>query len=269
MGRARITVRTAACCAGGALFLLAVRYFHLRFFRSVLRANGRRDEDCSLAYPSPFVLAPPPHPKRDRSWNDAVTVVTPPELGAKALEQRSTWEVHTRGLWHRAAYVVVKVGGSMLIQQRSDFKWTYPRLWEFSASETMEGDETFAAAADRAVGEEMKDLLKEGVAFPSLQRCCGFTYVWEGPMPYMYLKDWTVAEVFFANIHDAHLNTATLSLIDQHMHERKSASPIEVGGWQLIPLVRLQKEAKMLSTKKYAPWLLSALDNTDCRTCWA
>lgn len=262
-------------CSAGALFLLAMIYFHIHSLRAAILNNvgggGRirsRDEDCSSVYPSPYVLGAPPHPKRDPSWNELVTVVSSPEQGAKAVGQLSTWRVHTQGLWHRAAYVVVKVGGDMLIQQRSDFKWTYPRLWEYSASETMEGDESFEVAATRAVNEEMMDLLKEGLAFPSLRKCCAFTYVWEGPMPFMYLKDWTVAEVYHADINDVHLNKATLSLIDRRMHAKNSASPIEVGGWQLMPIETLREEAKSLSTKKYAPWLLAALDNTQCRACW-
>ena len=75
-----------------------------------------------------------------------------------------------------------------------------------------------------------------------------------------------MCEVWETTIHDSHINEKNLGLILDRMKTNSSTSPVEVGGWDLVPVQTIRKEASALGAKKYAPWLLVALDQ--CHACW-
>jgi isopentenyl-diphosphate delta-isomerase type 1 len=70
-------------------------------------------------------------------------------------------EVHRRGLLHRAVHIwVFHSDGRLLIHLRSAAKDEYPGCWTSSASGHVDAGETYEAAAERELREEL------GVALP-------------------------------------------------------------------------------------------------------
>ena len=70
-------------------------------------------------------------------------------------------EVHRRGLFHRAVHIwVFHSDGRLLIHLRSATKDEYPGCWTSSASGHVDAGETYEAAAERELREEL------GVALP-------------------------------------------------------------------------------------------------------
>lgn len=241
--------------------------------------TGKWGENLSLIYPSPFTLAPGPWPSRDPSWENKLTVVTPRGV---PYGQASSWDVHTQGLWHRDIFVVLHVGEQVLIQQRASWKWTYPRQWDVSAAESMEGNESFSTAAERAVSEELQGLiridgtafrLETGAAAPALEWCCGpRTYIWEGAMEFMYLKEATIVEVWRGNIPKGALfRNGTAGDGDELNSDGNNTigngNDPEVAGFRLVHPDLLRAEAKTAeNSSKYGPWFLDALAH--CPACW-
>ena len=65
-------------------------------------------------------------------------------------------EVHARGLWHRAVYVLVfNRAGQVFIQKRSMRKDMSPGLWDASCSGHVDAGEDYAAAVERELREEL------------------------------------------------------------------------------------------------------------------
>ena len=210
-------------------------------------------KDLSFNYPSPFVLSSP-NQQRDASWEQLITVVS---SNGEPVRQASSWDVHMQGLWHRDIFVVLHVGDQLLIQQRAAWKWTYPLLWDFAASETLEGNETFNTAAQRALSEELRGILPASGALPQAEICCGpRTYVWEGPMKHFHLRERTIVEVWRADM-------ATLNIsVDTGVRD------LEVDGWRLLTLGMLREEASEHGTQRFGPWLLDSLEAIACLACW-
>jgi len=70
-------------------------------------------------------------------------------------------DIHARGLSHRAAHVVLLDGaGRVYLQKRSQAKDTHPGLWTTSASGHVDPGESYFAAAQRELMEEL------GLALP-------------------------------------------------------------------------------------------------------
>ena len=235
--------------------------------------------DRRKEYPSPFTPAPKPWPERDGSWESMLTVV---DSRGAAVGEASAWAVHTKGLWHRDVYVVLALtDGRVLLQRRAAWKWTYPGMLDFAAAEGMEGNESFASAAARAVREEIFDggpVRVGGRAFKieaprrdgraaaaKLHRCCGpRTFIWEGQMENMYLKEATIVEVWKATVLLTPTNLAASSVTAD---PAKKGSKNEVDGFQIIDPAALKLEARTATGKKrYGPWLLDAVEH--CPACW-
>eukprot|EP01062_Namystynia_karyoxenos_P046653 TRINITY_DN35007_c0_g1_i2.p1 TRINITY_DN35007_c0_g1~~TRINITY_DN35007_c0_g1_i2.p1 ORF type:complete len:282 (+),score=52.75 TRINITY_DN35007_c0_g1_i2:78-923(+) len=210
--------------------------------------------DTTLLWPSPWQIQPPVPPV-DPGWLHTV-----PTYGAdgSALGPQTSWDVHTRGLWHKDVFVLLWRGGRVLLQLRSNKKWAYPGVFDFSASETMEEGESFEAAARRAVDEEVvafAGVRREGV---QLSRCCGPRhYVWEGQMRQMFLRDYTMVEVwegaFESDLHAVEAAPAYAAKADG-----------EVGGFRWVSPAELRSGAAG-GASRYGPWLLDALYN--CPSC--
>jgi isopentenyldiphosphate isomerase len=65
-------------------------------------------------------------------------------------------EVHARGLWHRAVYVLVfNQAGRVFIQKRSMRKDMSPGLWDASCSGHVDAGEDYASAVVRELREEL------------------------------------------------------------------------------------------------------------------
>jgi isopentenyl-diphosphate delta-isomerase len=78
------------------------------------------------------------------------------------------FEVHRRGLWHRAANVFLFLpDGKLLIQRRQLSKAVWPGAWDLSAAEHLHPGESYEDGALRGLGEEL------GVAGATLQALGG------------------------------------------------------------------------------------------------
>jgi len=65
-------------------------------------------------------------------------------------------EVHRRGLWHRAANVLLfDSDGCLILQRRAATKDVWPGAWDVSVGEHLRFGETFHAAASRGLVEEL------------------------------------------------------------------------------------------------------------------
>lgn len=65
-------------------------------------------------------------------------------------------EVHARGLRHRAAHILVlDNSGRVFVQRRAWWKECQPGLWDTSAAGHVDAGETYAAAAERELQEEL------------------------------------------------------------------------------------------------------------------
>ena len=66
-------------------------------------------------------------------------------------------KIHSRGLWHRGAHVLVfNSKGRLILQLRSATKDEFPNHYDLSISEHLEGGETYKRAAIRGLKEELK-----------------------------------------------------------------------------------------------------------------
>jgi len=65
-------------------------------------------------------------------------------------------DVHRLGLWHRAANVLLfDHCGRLYIQRRAAGKDVWPNAWDVSVGEHLQPGETFEAAAQRGLAEEL------------------------------------------------------------------------------------------------------------------
>ncbi|HEY2573115.1 MAG TPA: NUDIX domain-containing protein, partial [Verrucomicrobiaceae bacterium] len=65
-------------------------------------------------------------------------------------------EVHAKNLRHRAVHVfVLNKHGEIWLQQRSHLKDVHPSLWDSSAAGHLDAGESYEAAADRELKEEL------------------------------------------------------------------------------------------------------------------
>lgn len=65
-------------------------------------------------------------------------------------------EVHARGLWHRAVWVLVfDRAGRIFLQKRSMKKDMSPGLWDGSCAGHVDAGEDYDTAAVRELGEEL------------------------------------------------------------------------------------------------------------------
>lgn len=88
-------------------------------------------------------------------------------------ERRSV--VHRTGLWHRGVHVFIFTpDNKLLIQQRAPRQDTFPGAWDCSVSEHLKVAETYSAAAQRGLWEEL------GLEPLPLQRRLAFKLVY-GP----------------------------------------------------------------------------------------
>lgn len=107
-------------------------------------------------------------------------------------------EVHARGLWHRAAHVLLFTGdGRLYVQRRADTKDICPGRWDLSVGEHLTPGESFEAGAHRGLAEELGvtdvaltplagvrsnrlDLPERGIRDHELQQA--FRGVYDGPV---------------------------------------------------------------------------------------
>jgi len=76
--------------------------------------------------------------------------------GTPTGEQKSKEEVHTQGLWHRAAHVwFVNGDGEILLQKRAANIRTYPGVFDVSAAGHLTAGDTPIEGALREVAEEL------------------------------------------------------------------------------------------------------------------
>jgi len=74
----------------------------------------------------------------------------------EVVDRRPRAEVHRLGLWHRAVHVLVfNHRGQVFLQKRSQQKDRQPGLWDSSASGHVDSGETYDAAAERELAEEI------------------------------------------------------------------------------------------------------------------
>ena len=74
----------------------------------------------------------------------------------RVVRQATRAEVHKHGLLHRAVHAwVVRSDGRLVLQMRSAAKDQHPLTWTSSASGHVDAGETYAAAIEREVQEEL------------------------------------------------------------------------------------------------------------------
>lgn len=65
-------------------------------------------------------------------------------------------EVHAKGLWHRAAHVLLfRADGRLVLQQRQHSKDVCPGAWDLSVAEHLQPRESYAEGAARGLQEEL------------------------------------------------------------------------------------------------------------------
>lgn len=90
--------------------------------------------------------------------------------------------VHATGLWHRAANVLLfRSNGELLLQKRAAEKDVCPGLWDLSVAEHLKPGESFVAAANRGLAEELGidqvelsvagDPVKVRIELPGIRDC--------------------------------------------------------------------------------------------------
>lgn len=91
-------------------------------------------------------------------------------------------EVHARGLWHRAVYVLVfDAAGRVFLQKRSMIKDLSPGLWDSSCSGHLDAGEDYDPAAIRELGEEIGVRVSQAPArWFRIEACVetGWEFVW-------------------------------------------------------------------------------------------
>ncbi|SVE63201.1 uncharacterized protein METZ01_LOCUS516055, partial [marine metagenome] len=69
--------------------------------------------------------------------------------------------VHAKGLWHRAAHVLVfNTDGKVFLQLRSMSKDNNPGVWDSACSGHVDAGETYTKAAERELMEEIGLVVK-------------------------------------------------------------------------------------------------------------
>jgi isopentenyldiphosphate isomerase len=168
---------------------------------------------------------------------------------------RTQWDVHTLGLWHESAAVLVFDGSRLLLQQRSAHKWTYPSAWDASVAETMEADELPATAAARGALEELGAAIQ--MQFAASKPVC-----WVGRQPEMDLADCEIVHFFVAR---DPLDHAAFLELDTDAGRGDDASGR--GELQALRWVELEELGKEIEAKpgSFTPLLLSAwYELADC-----
>lgn len=202
-------------------------------------------------------------PPDDGSFDDAIPVL---DRWHNPQGLRSTWDVHTLGLWHEASAVLVFDSNSrLLLQQRAASKWTYGGVWDASIAETIEADEPPLAAAIRGAREELDVTLlsAENLRFAASKPVC-----WRGRMPEMELADCEIEHFFvfrggqqqqqLDNVVEHLAETAALAARADHA-ETSSGEPGsgEVSRLRWVEHAALGKEIAG-SPQNFSPLLLSA-----------
>lgn len=74
----------------------------------------------------------------------------------KVIGQKPRGEVHSKGLRHKAIYLMIRnSGGLVFIQQRAKDKDLMPLKWDFSCAEHSQPGESWGGAASRGAREEL------------------------------------------------------------------------------------------------------------------
>ncbi len=103
--------------------------------------------------------------------------------------------VHTLGAWHRSAHVFLfNSAGALLVQRRAADKDLYPDLWDYSVGEHLMPGETYRAAAERGLQEEL------GISGVALEPIGGVRR-WRSHQPELAKKDHELQQAFTA-VHD-------------------------------------------------------------------
>ena len=133
---------------------------------------------------------------------------------------RTQWDVHTLGLWHDSAAVLIFDASRVLLQQRSANDWTYPGTWDASVAKTIQSEELPASAATRGVLDALGiDIRLEDTSEEAdlgdrdgamMQYAASKPVCWAGRMPQMVLADCEIVHFFVAR--DAVENVASLEL---------------------------------------------------------
>jgi isopentenyl-diphosphate Delta-isomerase len=148
-----------------------------------------------------------------------------------ALVPRS--QVHRTGLWHRAANVLLfRSNGELLLQKRAAEKDVCPGLWDLSVAEHLVPGETFLAAAQRGLAEELGIESVELSAFGEMFKVC----------------------IQLPGIHDCEFQQTFHGLSDAVI----SPDPLEVAEVKTIALSEL---ARQLDTdpEAFTPWFRQLL----------
>lgn len=188
---------------------------------------------------------------------------------------RTQWDVHTLGLWHESAAVLMFDKSRLLLQQRSTRKWTYPGAWDASVAETMEADELPAAAAARGVLEELNIALRVADTFEGWETrgdgaamyfAASKPVCWAGRQPEMDLKDCEIVHIYVVRDFLSNADADSLALrseTDKGELGTKGRGEVESLRW--IEMEALSKEIEA-SPGSFTPVLLSAW--YECRDCW-
>ena len=88
-----------------------------------------------------------------QSSNEVFDVV---DANDQVIAQSTRAEVHAKRLVHRAVHILVShPDGSLLLQQRSEHKDTYPLAWTTSCAGHLDAGEGYLEAALREIPEEL------------------------------------------------------------------------------------------------------------------
>jgi dimethyladenosine transferase len=92
-------------------------------------------------------------PARAQSGGELFDVV---DAGDRVIDTRPRDDVHVNNLRHRAVHMLIfNSAGELLLQKRSIWKDRNPGLWDSSAAGHVDAGETYAAAAQREIVEEI------------------------------------------------------------------------------------------------------------------
>ncbi len=142
-----------------------------------------------------------------QEWFD---VVDPAD---QVVSKATRTEVHARGWLHRAVHIwLLNAEGHILIQLRSAAKDCHPRTWDSSASGHLDSGESYAAAADREIVEEL------GLPSPPpLQEIA-------------YCTDTSQLDQEFVRVYLGHTNGPFLPLPEE-IDEVRWTTPAELSAW--------------------------------------
>ncbi len=186
------------------------------------------------------------------------------------IGMRTQWQVHTLGLWHEAAAVLVFDKSRLLLQQRSARKWTYPNAWDASVAETVETDELPGAAAARGALEELNIALLQSTrkvgahsGAKEVQFMASKPVCWAGRMPEMDLADCEIVHFYVAR--DPLDDAESLQVHGDTSGGDDTNGRGEVQALRWVEVEDLGKEIEA-RPESFTPLLLSAW--YECRDCW-